>query len=578
MKRKIFYSFAFVVSLMGFFTVIFDLGFPKDKSFIKILDSFYFITVAIGLIATFMRYYYDRSLFKRKIIYFDLISIIFALWLLYMYVFIGVPFETDLILENPIWLKLAVLLTFVREFSSRQIKFTRKLLDPAQLFILSFISVILLGTVLLMLPNATVDEISFTDALFTSTSAVCVTGLVVLDTGSDFTIFGQTIIMLLIQVGGLGLLTFVSYFTYFFKGGATYENQIVLSSINSSIKLSEVFITLKYVILISFGFELIASTLIYLSLDMEFFTGRLDMLFFSIFHSISAFCNAGFSTLSDSLYDKNFRFNYPLHLVIVFTFIIGGLGFPIVVNVLNFLKIKLISFWTPTIYSSRPWLLNLNSRITLITTLSITLIAVIAFYLLEYDNTLAEHSEWGKIVTAFFGAATPRTAGFNTVDTAQIAFPTLMMVFLLMWIGASAQSTGGGIKVTTFAVAILNVLSLAKGKDRIELFRREIADISVKRAFAVITLSLGVIFLAFVLLMVTDSDKKSLDLAFECFSAYSTVGLSLGVTGELSTAGKYIIVAVMFIGRISMLTLVTAVFVKIKQKNYRYSKEEITIN
>ena len=214
----------------------------------------------------------------------------------------------------------------------------------------------------------------------------------------------------------------------------------------------------------------------------------------------------------------------------------------------------------------------------MITTLSISFVAFIAFYVLEYNNTLAEHSEFGKVVTALFGATTPRTAGFNTIDTNAMAFPTLLMVFLLMWIGASPQSTGGGIKTSTFAIATLNILSLAKGKSRIEVFRREIADISVRRAFAIIALSLMVVGFAIFLISLFDMDKNLVDIAFECFSAYSTVGLSLGITADLSSASKLVIIFVMFIGRISMLSLVIAVFKKIKHKNYNYPNEEITIN
>jgi trk system potassium uptake protein len=221
---------------------------------------------------------------------------------------------------------------------------------------------------------------------------------------------------------------------------------------------------------------------------------------------------------------------------------------------------------------------NFREAYNLITTLSITAVAFVLFYFLEYNNTLAEHNGFGKIVTALFGATTPRTAGFNTIDSSAITFPTLMMVFLLMWIGASPQSTGGGIKTSTFAIASLNILSLAKGKSKIEVFRREIADISVRRAFAIISLSLLVIGFAIMFISIFDPEKQLMDIAFECFSAYSTVGLSLGITGDLSSASKFVIVVVMFVGRISMLSLVIAVFQKVRHKNYSYPKEEITIN
>ncbi len=575
---KLLYRFAFWISLIGLFAIIADFGFSQAKFTQKFLDGFYFFVLGIGLISTFYRHSKNRNFLKNKVFIFDTLSVLFTLWVFYLYLFIGIPFETDLLLENPIWIQLAVIFSFIREFSELKIDFKRTVLNPAQLFIISFLVIILIGSFLLILPNATYNGISYLDALFTSTSAVCVTGLVVVDTGTHFTLFGQTIIMILIQVGGLGILTFASYFSYFFKGGTSYENQLALSDMTSSRKLGEVFSTLKYIILITFGIELFAGILIYTSIDSSNFTSQSEQIFFSAFHSISAFCNAGFSTLTNSLYETGFRFNYYLQLVIILTFVFGGLGFPIVVNILKYLKYKIITLFSTKKRKYRPWILNLNSRITLVTTLSISIVAFVIFYFLEYNNTLAEHNEFGKIITALFGATTPRTAGFNTIDTAAMAFPTLMMVFLLMWVGASPQSTGGGIKTSTFAIAALNILSLAKGKSRIEIFRREIADISVRRAFAIISLSLVVIGFAIMFISIFDPEKQLMDIAFECFSAYSTVGLSLGITASLSSVSKFIIIVVMFVGRISMLSLVIAVFKKIKHKNYSYPKEEITIN
>lgn len=431
-KLKLLYKIAFWISLTGLIALVSDFGFSQSDVVQKLLDHFYFIVLGIGIIVTYVRYMQNPLLFKRKVFVFDVVSIAFTLWVFYMYLFVGIPFETDLLLENPIWIQLAVIFTFIREFSELKINFNRAILNPAQLFIVSFLAIIFIGSFLLILPKATYDGISFVDALFTSTSAVCVTGLVVVDTGSHFTLFGQTIIMLLIQVGGLGILTFASYFSYFFKGGTSYENQIALSDMTSVNKLGDVFSTLKYIILITFGIELFAGILIYTSIDSSHFSSQSEELFFSMFHSISAFCNAGFSTLTNSLYETGFRFNYYLQLIIVFTFVLGGLGFPIVVNILKFLKYKIITLFSTQKSKYKPWVLNLNSRITLFTTLSISVVAVVIFYFLEYNNTLAEHNGFGKIVTAIFGATTPRTAGFNTIDTAAMEFPTLMMIFLLM--------------------------------------------------------------------------------------------------------------------------------------------------
>jgi potassium uptake TrkH family protein len=574
------HKIALWTSILGIFAFIYDFGFTQSNIEQQLIDAFYFIVLAIGLASTFARYIQNKSLLKRRVFTFDLLSVLFTIYIYYMYLFIGQPFTTDLVLESPVWVVVAVILSFIREFSEVKINYKRKLINPAQLFIVSFLLIIFMGSMLLMLPRATNGNMSFIDALFTSTSAVCVTGLAVVDTGTYFTAFGQTIILFLIQIGGLGILTFASYFSYFFKGGSTYENHLSLSEMTYSNKIGDVFKTLKHIIVITFIIELISAVFIYFSLDSAIMSSFAEKAFFSVFHAISAFCNAGFSTLSNSVYETGFRFNYALQLVIIFTFVLGGLGFPIVANILAYLKHKIrqLLWFKRDREMHRPWVLNINSRITLVTTISLTLLAFIAFFILEYKHTLADHSFFGKIVTALFEAATPRTAGFNSVDMSQLTFPAVMLTFLLMYIGASPASTGGGIKTSTFAIAVLNVISLAKGKNRIEVFRREIADISVKRAFATISLSLLVIGFAIILITIFDPEKGLLNIAFESFSAYSTVGLSLGITGDLSTASKLVVISIMFVGRVTMLSVIVALFKKVREKNYRYPVEEITIN
>lgn len=580
LKIKQLYRVALWISILGITAFFYDFGFDQSLLAQQILDGFYFFVIAIGLASTFARYFDNPRLLNKKFFPFDLLSVIYTLYIFYMYLFVGEAFQTDLILENPLWVVIAVILTFFRELFDIKLNLNRTYLNPAQLFIFSFLTIIFLGASLLLLPNATNDQLSFLDALFTSTSAVCVTGLIVVDTATYFTTFGQFIILALIQIGGLGILTFASYFSYFFKGASTYENQLTLSEMTNSQKIGDVFRTLKYIILITFMVEGISAILIFSSLNSADFDSYLSQLFFSIFHAISAFCNAGFSTLSNSIYEVGFRFNYGLQLVIIFTFILGGLGFPIVVNLMEYIGHKFVRLFSRKKKRSsyRPWVLNLNSRITLITTLSLTLVAFVLFFVLEYHHSLADHSLFGKVVTALFGAATPRTAGFNSVDMAALSLPTVMMTFLLMWIGASPASTGGGIKTSTFAIATLNILTLARGKNRIEVFRREIADISTKRAFATISLSLIVIGLGIMMITFFEPDKSLLNIGFECFSAYSTVGLSLGITGDLSAGSKLVIIVIMFVGRVSMLSIVIAIFRKVKHKNYRYPTEEITIN
>lgn len=582
MKRRIaqLYRTALWMSIVGVFVFVIDFGFDQSNFFQHVLDGIYFLVIAIGLVSTFVRYYENRKLFRRRVFIFDFLSVAYTLYIFYMYLFVGEAFKTDLLLENPVWVVLAVILTFIREFFDIKLDLSRAYFNPAQLFIISFMTIIFFGALLLMVPNAAHERLSLLDALFTATSAVCVTGLIVVDTATYFTPYGQSIILFLIQIGGLGILTFASYFSYFFKGATTYENQLTLSEMTNSRKIGEVFNTLKYIILITLIVEGFSALLIFSSLSNTDFESYWQQVFFAIFHAVSAFCNAGFSTLSNSLYEDGFKFNYGLQLVIIVTFILGGLGFPIVVNILEYLKekTKLLFLREGKSKSIRPWILNINSRITLITTLSLTLIAFVLFFILEYNHTLAEHSFFGKVVTSLFGAATPRTAGFNSVDMTALTFPTLMLIFLLMWIGASPASTGGGIKTSTFAIATLNILSLARGKNRIEVFRREIADISVRRAFATIALSLIVIGMGVMFISIFDPQLGLLSIGFECFSAYSTVGLSLGITGALSAESKLVVIVIMFVGRVSMLSIVIAFFKKIRFQNYHYPTEEITIN
>lgn len=580
MEFKYLYRSAFLLSLAGIFAFISDFAFALSPENQRWVNGFYFLVLAIGLISTGVRYYENKELFKRKVFIFDLITILYTLGVIFYHFYTRQYSDHQTVFYDDIWVKFAIVFTFIREFSDLNIKYKRTFLNPGQLFIISFLFIILFGAVLLMAPMATVGGISFVDALFTSTSAVCVTGLIVVDTATYFTLFGQTIILCLIQVGGLGILTFASYFSYFFKGGTTYENQLVLGDLVNSKTIGDVFSLLKYILLITFTIELLSAFLIYTSIDTSYFESQGEQIFFSVFHAVSAFCNAGFSTLTNNLFEAGFKYNYYLHLIIMVTLVLGGLGFPIVVNIMKYFRYKIVQLFSFSKKKKKykAWVININSRITLVTTFILILVGFIGYYALEQNHTLADHNGFGKIVTALFGATTPRTAGFNTVDMTLLSYPTVIMMLLLMWIGASPSSTGGGIKTSTFAIATLNILSLARGKTRVEIFRREIADITIRRSFAIISLSLIVIGLGIFLITIVDSELNLKDIAFEVFSAFGTVGLSLGITAKLSSFSKIVLVLVMFIGRVNMLTLVIAVFTKEKRKNYRYPTEEIVIN
>ncbi len=569
------------ISLVAVIVIIVDVGFFLPDTLSFFLHLFYIAVLWIAAFSIIYRYFKNHGK-NGGIRVFDTLSFLFYLFLLFSRVnwMEGLP-QWLTFFNNNVWIYLGIILFFIREFSEKKINFKESQLNPAQLFIVIFAAIIFLGCIFFLLPNATYDGISFVDALFTATSAVCVTGLVVVDTGTYFTEFGQIIILILMQLGGIGIMTFASYFSYFFKGGSTYENQLLLRDMTNADKISEVFQTLKKIIFLTFFIEAVGAFLIYLSLDNSNLTLFSEQLFFSVFHSVSAFCNAGFSTLSDGLYEPAFRFNYPMHLIISGLFILGSIGFPIIFNLFKYLKFYILKKISPYRKKQKPinllWIVNLNTRIILSTTLILIVGGTVFFFLLEYNNSLREHDFIGKVVTSFFGS-TARTSGFNTFETGTLNFTTLMLLMVLMWIGGSPASAAGGIKTSTFAIATLNILNLAKGKERIEVFGREIADNSVRRSFAIITLSILVIVLAVVCVASMETDFSLLSIIFECVSAYSTTGYSMGITGDLSNGSKLVISLTMFLGRITMLTVLIAFLRKMRYSNYRYPTEEILIN
>lgn len=574
LKNHAFNRTLYFLYITTLFLFIAEFGFNLPRWSFPIISSFYIFILSISVVLTICRYIFLVKELVLNAVFFDLVSIFFIVYCVYKQLTYPGP-------EVISWLRFAVILKLIREFVTPRINYKRSVLNPAQLFVLSFMGIILVGSLLLMLPNATHHGISYIDALFTSTSAVCVTGLIVVDTGTFFTHFGHTIIMILIQIGGLGILTFVSYFSYFFRGGTTYENQLALGDISNSGRFGDVFTTLKRILVITFFIESIGAFFIYISLNARLFPTIYDRIYFSVFHSISAFCNAGFSTVPNGFmnakYVGNYQFIFTIALIIVF----GGLGFPIVINILklfkNWFKRRILWF----IYGRdqyKPWILTLSSKVNLVTTAILLIVGTLVIYSSEYQNVLAVHHGIGKWATAFLAAVSPRTAGFNSINFGQIHFSTSLFIILLMWIGTNPGSTGGGIKTSTFAIAILNSFSLAKSKSKIEIWRREISQGTVNRAFSQITLSLMVIGISIYLISIFDGQFGLLHISFECFSAFSTTGLSMGITSHLSSASKIVLIGTMFVGRVSTLSILVTFFKKAKSLNYHYPTDEITIN
>jgi trk system potassium uptake protein len=459
-------------------------------------------------------------------------------------------------------------------------------IHPANLFVISFLFLIFFGAFCLILPAATTRPITFIQALFTSTSAVTVTGLAVLDTGKDYTIFGQVIILILIQLGGLGVLTVTNIFALIFKSSSTFRNRMMVSDMIKEMDKNNTFSTLFKIVFITLVVEFIGAIIIYICIANENVVG--NPIFFSIFHAISAFCNAGFSPLSNNIFEESVRFNYPFQLTICWLIVTGGLGYLVMIEHYKMIKnvvlhkICYIPFFNVR-YTKTLIKQSSNSKIVLKTTFLLLLIGTVLFYLFEYNNTLVEHNFFGKIVVSLFNSVTPRTAGFNNLDMGQLAAPAIMLLMALMWIGASPGSTGGGIKTTTFAIAILNLFNQIRGRETLILRNKEIPPSTLNQVSAVLLLSIIAIGSATTILSLFEPTKLFRDLLFETISAYSTVGLSLNLTPSLSPNSHIVLVVVMFLGRVSFLTLLTGLFSTFLKDDVKgvvpyYPKENVIIN
>ncbi len=489
------------------------------------------------------------------------------------------------LISHHYYLNLIIVVIFFIEVGRASFEVLTRRLNPAMIFIGSFTFLILVGAGLLLLPNSTTHGISIIDALFTSTSAVCVTGLICVDTATAFTPFGKVVIIVLIQMGGLGVMTFTTFFGLFYKNESTFQSQVMLKEILNLDRLSGIFRALLSILIITLVIELIGAFFIFQAIadvaPLGDFAGKVA---FSAFHSISAFCNAGFSTLTDSLYTDFLRHNYSLHFWIMVLIVFGGLGFPIIFNYMTLIK-HFVSNKVRQLmgkqqrYMHIPRIINMNARIVVFTTAGLILFGAIMFFLLERNNTLAGEGIMGKIMGSFFGSISPRTAGFNTIDVTKMLPSTILITIFLMWVGASPGSTGGGIKTTTFALALFNIINLATGRKHLVVGRREIPSNSVQRAFAVIFLSVIAIGFGTFLVMIFQPSLNYLSVLFEATSAFSTVGLSVGITSQLTFPSKIVMILLMFIGRVGLLSLIFSFLRQHQRGNgYRLPSENIYIN
>lgn len=456
--------------------------------------------------------------------------------------------------------------------------------NPSLILAVSFLFIILIGTGLLMLPRSTVDGISWVDSLFISTSAVCVTGLTSVDVASTFTPAGFVIIILLIQIGGLGVMTLTSFFAMFFMGNTSLYNQLVVRDMVSSNSLNSLLSTLVYILSFTLVIEGVGMFAIWTDIHGTMGMDMHEELAFSAFHAISAFCNAGFSTLPGNLGNSILMTGHnPFYIYISLLIILGGIGFPILVNFKDIILYHLRRLWK--FLHTWHWdgrrfyhLYNLNTRIVLIVTFLLLMIGTVSIAAFEWNGSFVGMTVADKWTQAFFNATCPRTAGFTSVDLAGLSVQTLLVYLVLMWIGGASQSTAGGIKVNTFAVVVLNLVAVVRGTDRVEVFGRELSYDSIRRSNATVVMSFGVLFLFIFVISILEPQASLLAITFECVSAIGTVGSSLNLTTSLGDNSKLLVALLMFIGRVGLITLMLGVIKQQKKTKYRYPSGQIIIN
>ncbi len=450
-------------------------------------------------------------------------------------------------------------------FKQNKGRLFEKLSDNPPVFVLfSFLLVIFIGTLLLLLPAATSTGkiTSLLGALFTSTSATCVTGLIVYDTGTHFTLFGQLIILSLIQIGGLGIMTVSSAFAIMLGQKLSLKSENLIQNVIGESNKINMVILVKGIFFVTIFFEIIGALLLYLTFKSEIWTTQ-KAVYHAVFHSISSFCNAGFSLYSNSF--MAFRSNLNINFVITTLIIFGGIGFPVIVDLKRIIA-----------YKFKLSRLTLHSKIVLSTTVFLILLGFIGYFISEYNSEMKGFSMLDRIYASFFQSVTTRTAGFNTIDNANLSRASVYISNIFMFIGASPGSTGGGVKTTTFAIIIISLIAIFRGNKDVSIFQRKVAEDIIKKIMALIAASLFLLSLMiFILLLLEPFPFEK--VVFECFSAFGTVGLSMGITPNLSNISRIVIIILMYLGRVGPLTLIFAISETKTKTSYHFTEEKISI-
>lgn len=589
-------AFSFMANLGALCVIVggvLEFGFELTNKLIRELDLVYFWAWSMFLIERVGRIILTKP-GKRKSAFSFLGWIINGLLMLTLIPIIVEFFKIDhniglisILGNREAHLLILFLIAFI-ELSNTVITSMGRKTNPALAMAVSFMFIILAGSGLLLMPRCIQPgvHLSWIDSLFTATSAVCVTGLTTIDVPSTFTSFGQMVIIMLIQVGGLGIMTITSFFALFFMSNTSIYSQMLVRDMVSSKSLASLWSTLLNIFGFTAALELAGAGCIFLNIHGTIGLDLRHELFFSVFHSVSAFCNAGFSNYPDGMSAPELMVGGHcwLYVILSLLIILGGIGYPVLVNMKAVVtkRARLIWRWLRgRRYASLsiPNLYDLNTKIVLKTTAVLIVSGTVLIAFFEWDNTFAGMQTHEKLTQAFFNAVSPRTAGFISVNLNSMCLQSIFIYTLLMWIGGASQSTAGGVKVNAFAVAILNIRSILRGSDRVEFAGREVSTDSIRRANAAVIVSVVVLSFFVFLVTLTDPDLPLKAIVFECVSAFATVGSSLGITSQLQDASKVLLVVLMFIGRVGVVTLAQGLLKQYKNQNYyKLPQDNITIS
>lgn len=572
--------FMFLISVMVMGAIVVDYGFVLDAREISVIYHIYDYGWWIYLLLYISQLIFQWRTITRKTVFMTVvIGLLLLVSVLSKYFSSSLP-EWMNIFGSKYYIVALLGMFALLEVSKGVVAFINKKTNPALLMAACFAVIIALGALLLLLPRSTHEHIRLpiVDALFVSTSAVCVTGLSTVDIAQTFSLEGQIILMLLIQIGGLGVMTITSFFAMFFMGSTGLYNQFALRDMIGSDTFSSLISTLLYILGFTFTIELIGAFAIWTCIHATMGMTLQEEVFFSVFHAVSAFCNAGFSTLTGNLSNLDILIGHNgFYLIITILIVLGGIGFPLLVNFRRMIAYGLGKLWFNR-KKRYVHLANINTKLVLVTTSILIVGGSICICLLEWNHAFAHMPVKDKIVQSLFNAVAPRTAGFNSVDMPQLSFLTLLIYMVLMWIGGASQSTAGGIKVNTIAVAFANFVAVVKGRERVTLFHRELSPVSIRRALAKVFGSLLAIFAFFMALVVMEPDIAPKELLFETISAYATVGASLNVTPLLGDDSKILVSILMFVGRVGLITLLMSLVHSNDSPPYRLPQDDVIIN